>query len=214
MDVKDRLKLVLDEVFGGDIDAMADAMGVHRTTLFRYKNGGDMPSARALKLLSERKSVSCEWVLDGGSDTIVYDQPSSSNLSECSLPVYRAPIMNLPLRPAIEHSGMSQSTAPDYVSPTRYWLRLEVHKDEALKGTTHKSIFETGDLILIETCEPRPAQKSDMGRKYFVLKRVSGLVFDKVVEADLKGMSPPKVYGIAILMQRTFDLGFNQNTGA
>ena len=33
MDIKDRLKLVLEEVFKNDIDAMADAMGVHRTTL-------------------------------------------------------------------------------------------------------------------------------------------------------------------------------------
>ena len=202
MDIKDRLKLVLEEVFKNDIDALAEAMGVHRTTLFRYKNGGDTPSTRARKLLQERNAVSGDWVLNGGSDAIVIE-PISSNASDCNLPIYRAPITVMSNDSMIKHSGMSQSTAPLYVASNRYWLQFE----------KRKGVFDTGDLVLIETCEMRQAKKSDVGRKYFVLKRPSGVVFDKIIEADYKGTPPAKVCGIAILMQRSFELGVDPITG-
>ena len=49
-EVKERIEMVLREVFGGDIDKMAASLDLDRGTMFRYRSGSIRPSKRSLNL--------------------------------------------------------------------------------------------------------------------------------------------------------------------
>ncbi|MEI6233257.1 MAG: hypothetical protein WCT04_09405 [Planctomycetota bacterium] len=190
--IQARLQQVLTDVFQGSLDEMAKCMDVDRVSVYRYKNGKVRPSRRSLNLLQQRKGVSAEWVLKGGSEKIQYDTSPNVQASSTSLPLFLEPIESLQnTGPVVMRAELQTDSGK--VGPNRYFLRLAEKKD----------YFLAGDFVLIQTCAPHPAMNLHLSEQYCVLKRDGKLVFDKLRAHDVAKSGKTWVVGVALSMQRS-----------
>ena len=190
--ITDRFGKVLDEVYGGDTFKMAGALGIDRSSCSRYKHGRVIPTRRTLASLASIAHISLEWLEHGGSDVIQFEELSSANaIDEFGLPVFSAPLETKPSEQSPGRLGMNLVAIPPYFSEGRYWLKIG-------RGIEAASVV-VGDYVLLETCEPRPANESDDSR-IRVIRRGDAVVFDVVTNRDIEKRS--KVLGAPVLLQR------------
>lgn len=77
--INDRIRYVLDIVFGGNVTAMARATGIKRTTLSSViGNGHSTPSADIISRIADISSpyISMEWLIRGEGDMPISDTDS------------------------------------------------------------------------------------------------------------------------------------------
>ena len=190
-ELKDRIALVLQEIFAGNIDDMAKCMGVNRTTIFRYKNGSIKPSRKSLIMLQEQKLVRADWMLNGGPDEIQFEE--NVPVPKSGLPIFMEPVETISTAAAKTFNVYYLETDSGKMGADRYWLRLSEKKNH----------LRANDLVLIQSRPPRPVKNSDVGEYFFVLKRKSKLSFDNAKTSDV-GEPSTVIVGTALGYQGEF----------
>lgn len=71
--VNERIKCLLDSLFGGNVSAMAKETGIKRTTINSIINNGVNPGYDVLKKIADLSSplVSMEWLIRGTGDMLL-----------------------------------------------------------------------------------------------------------------------------------------------
>lgn len=154
--ISDRIKLVLDNVYGGSLERMANDLGVNRTTVLRYRDGGIVPPLRNLIVLSALQNIELGWLENGGSSDIQFKQLSSSaSIEEFGLPVFAHPVRDQKAESGQFQLGMKMLAPPPYYGEKRYWLKIA----KPIEGES----VQRGDFILIDPIAPRAILGSESG---------------------------------------------------
>jgi hypothetical protein len=193
--VTDRLKMVLKQVYDGDMLSMANAMSVARTTCQRYISGEISIPKRSRVALSQSAKIRLEWLERGiGGEPIQYNELSSTNsLEEFGLPVFSAPLETAPTESSPGRLGMKLLAPPPYFGVNRYWVKVSREN----KGTS----ILTGDYILVDPCPSRVVDPVDDVNRLRVVRRDQKQQFH-LVTADKRQNDSIRVCGLPILLHR------------
>lgn len=193
-EIVDRFNKVLAEVYGSNLQRMATALGIDRSTCSRYKTGVVAPSRRTLLALSREAGIDLEWLEHGGGNEIKFSEQSSSESIEAfGLPVFSQPLEGPPIEKSPNRLGMALLAPPPYYQEGRYWVKVGRDLPQAS--------LRAGDYVLLEPCPARTPDADDAER-LFAIKREEKLHLDIIQPKDAKRQSGLKVLARSILVHR------------
>jgi hypothetical protein len=148
-DVTDRVRYLLETLWGGNRAKMAAELGFSTTAINSIANGNRTPGRRLLQAIADHPKVNPTWLLSGeGAPLLVGGGKTLPG--ERKLPIAVQP---LPGPPADYRKLLTGKTYPVAVSQyrsTRYWLDLQINEPIIARANAKVA---RNDLLLFE-CDP------------------------------------------------------------
>lgn len=141
-----RVRWVLEKLFGGSQSRMAAAFGLSQAAISNVLRGQRIPGREMLMVIGSHPLLSLSWMLTGDGEPIEKLDEKKSQAD--ALPIVDRPLPSSPGLSRSLLSGEHYPTARHFVSPTRYWLRVQpVH----LAHLPDDPDVRPGVMLLIET---------------------------------------------------------------
>jgi hypothetical protein len=167
--IKERLREVCRDEWGGNLTRMANALGMTQPALWKIVHGSQPLNAQLILALATHTNVNLHWVLLGEGPRT--SEKDAALLRGKAVVLPKVPVASRPLPGSPQkHKELLTRGAcgplESRLSPSQYWLEIKV-TDPIVRWKDEQVL--PGDWLLIETDRVRFPREADMEGKLVII---------------------------------------------